>query len=704
MGEEPSPSVPNLIEKEQEDEEVARFLLVNLVQEVRIVLKAGLHKVTTVRVRRTPRRIPVYMKRIKQAQTLDRLRYIAEDVLHGLPVELRGFSPEDTLWLLEEAPANQTRIYRLLHELQVHQIELDLQYDELKQTQQQLSLAHAKYVELYDAAPVGYFTTTHTGQISEVNLTGAALLSTERNAVLQQNFAQFVLPEDQDIYYFHRRRLAQSQQPQICELRVKRQDGSHFYAYLQSTSVSSGATPAQYRTIMIDITDRVGAETTLRQSHAELEQRVQERTARLQRALEVQRVLSDVSSVLITCPETTTILPRIARLVVEHLSETCIITLLNENSRLEIVAVAHKDTFREDEVRACAERELAELGDQHPVVQVMRSQQTLYFRNVGQDHKRVYAMVVNGPEQEEAAVQSSIIVPLIARGRTLGAIALMLDAVPSYEPDDLRLVEELVRRVALTLDNALLQKAAQQARTAAEAALQMRDQVFRLVSHDLKSPLSIIQGYAHMLRRHLTSLDLPDREKLQHYTDNIESTVTRMDIQIEEMLDIVALEAGVPLTLRRSCIDLLALVRQTVENYQQTTDKHRFSIHTDMTEVSLYVDELRLERVLINLVSNAIKYSPEGGDIIMTLVNERRSGVSGVSLSVCDQGIGIPACDLLHIFEPFRRGSNIPKEVHGTGLGLVSARQIIEQHSGTISVTSQENDGSNFTIWLPLKT
>jgi signal transduction histidine kinase len=115
-------------------------------------------------------------------------------------------------------------------------------------------------------------------------------------------------------------------------------------------------------------------------------------------------------------------------------------------------------------------------------------------------------------------------------------------------------------------------------------------------------------------------------------------------------------------------------------------------------------DAVRLARVLDNLVGNAIKYSPEGGPIVVTISRETTAaGTRWAVLSVRDQGVGIPPSDLPHVFERFYRGRNITAEIAGTGIGLASARQIVEQHTGTISVESHAGQGSTFTVRLPLE-
>jgi signal transduction histidine kinase len=111
---------------------------------------------------------------------------------------------------------------------------------------------------------------------------------------------------------------------------------------------------------------------------------------------------------------------------------------------------------------------------------------------------------------------------------------------------------------------------------------------------------------------------------------------------------------------------------------------------------------VRLGRVLVNLLSNAIKYSPSGGDIVVSVGEVERDGARLARLSVSDHGLGVPAADLPVIFERFQRARNVEGRIGGTGIGLASVRQIVEQHGGSISATSTEGAGSTFTVLLPL--
>jgi PAS domain S-box-containing protein len=160
------------------------------------------------------------------------------------------------------------QIRRLGHELQVYQLELEMQNEELLRTQVELDAARDKYFDLYDLAPLGYFTISEKGLILEGNLTGAKLLGMERHTLASQPFAGFIHPEDQDIYYHHRRRLFEMAAPQVCEVRMLRRDGSHFWAGLEATIAQDADGEPACRLTMTDITKRKHDSEALLESEA----------------------------------------------------------------------------------------------------------------------------------------------------------------------------------------------------------------------------------------------------------------------------------------------------------------------------------------------------------------------------------------------------------------------------------------------------
>jgi|SRR5580658_7991520 two-component system cell cycle sensor histidine kinase/response regulator CckA len=162
-----------------------------------------------------------------------------------------------------------------LHELRVHQIELEMQNEELRRAQEELEASRARYFDLYDLAPVGYLTIGERGLILEANLTTAKLLGVTRGALVKQPLSRFILPDDQDIHYFHRKRLVETGAPQVWELRLLRSDSVPFWARVQAAMASDAGGGAIFRVVISDIDERKRAEA----EKAELEIQSQIRKA-----------------------------------------------------------------------------------------------------------------------------------------------------------------------------------------------------------------------------------------------------------------------------------------------------------------------------------------------------------------------------------------------------------------------------------------
>jgi len=236
----------------------------------------------------------------------------------------------------------------------------------------------------------------------------------------------------------------------------------------------------------------------------------------------------------------------------------------------------------------------------------------------------------------------------------------------------------------------------------AEQAMRTRDQLLASVAHDLKNPLSAIKGYAQLLRRRAARSEVPVSDQITEGLAAIDATVTRAVAQIDELLDLARSQVRQALRLNPTSVDLVALTQSTVGQYRAASPDYQIKVETDLPELIGIWDQARLERVLGNLLTNAIKYSPAGSEVVVRLHVEESRGDAFAVLSVSDQGIGIPTEDLPHVFEPFYRAANAVGQTPGTGLGLAGVRHIVEQHRGAVSVRSQVGAGTTFTIRLPL--
>jgi signal transduction histidine kinase len=287
--------------------------------------------------------------------------------------------------------------------------------------------------------------------------------------------------------------------------------------------------------------------------------------------------------------------------------------------------------------------------------------------------------------------------PLIGRdGENLGLIQLSdkYDGSDFTEEDEAILVQ-LAQMASIAIENAQLYQQAQD-------AIHGRDELLSLVSHDLKNPVGTIKGYAQLLGRMVKRANALNREQLIDGLARIDETSTKMTILINELLGLSRLQMGQQLELDLQPTDIIALAQQAVTAQQQTTERHTIILNTNLPMLIGQWDTPHLERVFANLLTNAIKYSPDGGTILVEISQQEIEAAPHAVVSIQDSGLGIPAADLPHIFEQFHRAANVARSIKGTGIGLSSAYQIIKQHCGNITVESTEGRGSTFTVCLPL--
>ncbi len=387
----------------------------------------------------------------------------------------------------------------------------------------------------------------------------------------------------------------------------------------------------------------------------------------------------------------------IAQLTVPFLADWSAVDLVEEGGVIRRVAASHVDPTKvtivrdlltyvpENEGRPLDPRRIVATGQAEITLEVPDRELLAWARGAN-DLARLRAI----------GTRSIICVPLIAHGRTLGALTVALG--PSgrlYRPGDGLFVEELARHAALAIANARLYEEAVD-------AVRVRNELLVSVTHDLKNPLANIKGYTQLLLRNVRQLGSPDTADLIAWLTRIDATTTKMDRLLEELLDAARQQTSPSIELQHQPTDLVALAHQVAEVYQQTTERTRIRVETAMPSLVGMWDALRLERVLSNLVSNAIKYSGDGGDVTIGVATEESGGRACAVVTVRDEGVGIPTSDLPHVFERFYRARNVAGQSSGVGIGLASVRKIVEQHGGTVSVTSQEGVGTVFTVRLPL--
>lgn len=235
------------------------------------------------------------------------------------------------------------------------------------------------------------------------------------------------------------------------------------------------------------------------------------------------------------------------------------------------------------------------------------------------------------------------------------------------------------------------------------AAEQRQQEFLDDIAHDLRNPLAAIKGQAQLMLRQLDRKGAVAPERLRSGLHGIQIGVEQMSAQIAELQDVALLRSGQPLALTTVPMNLVALVNDTVEIARQLSSGHEIVVEADVPELIGRWDQLRLRRVFDNILGNAVKFSPGGGQVSVVVARHEHPDGPWARIDVRDEGVGIPAADLDRIFERFQRGSNVTGRIRGTGIGLAGARQIVGQHGGSITVSSEEGSGTTVTVSLPLR-
>ena len=236
--------------------------------------------------------------------------------------------------------------------------------------------------------------------------------------------------------------------------------------------------------------------------------------------------------------------------------------------------------------------------------------------------------------------------------------------------------------------------------TALKETERLKDDFIGIAAHELRNPLAILKGYAQTLIVQTARGNGPELADWQvEALQSIDQSSLRLVELIDDLLDVTRLQAG-RLELHPEPTNLIALAKRTISRLQVTTAKHTLSLHTSLEHLVLNIDAQRIEQVLSNIISNAIKYSPEGGPIEISISVDSKKNMA--LLSISDHGIGIPVNQQAHVFARFMRADNARLYgIGGTGLGLYISRELVERHGGRIWFESAEAQGTTFYIALP---
>ncbi|HET6315272.1 MAG TPA: ATP-binding protein, partial [Chloroflexota bacterium] len=420
----------------------------------------------------------------------------------------------------------------------------------------------------------------------------------------------------------------------------------------------------------------LGAAIERRWAEAERLQLVREQSARVEAeaAQRRQTLLAEGSHILASSLETETTLQGLANLVVPAVADWCAIDVRGTDGLVVRMA----------QVPHAAGEPGPPSDSVYPVARVLRSGEPLLFAELPRD--------VVGQLAGECDFSSGLLVPLVTRAGIAGVITCLgRPPRPPFDTRDLNLAQDLARRSSMAIDNSQLYR---EART----AISIRDEFLSVAAHELKTPMTSLRGYAQLLGRELERGDVPSPERAHRAAVTIQVQVDKLARLVAQLLDISRIQSG-KLAIERRPTDLSQLVRDVIESARPQLERHTVVVRLT-NQLLVEVDPLRLEQVMTNLLDNAIKYSPDGGQIDVVL----ESSPHQVELSVRDRGVGVPQEHRAHIFDRFYQAhaGGPLTSMAGMGLGLYISRQIVELHGGDIKAEFPENGGTRVIVVLPL--
>lgn len=532
----------------------------------------------------------------------------------------------------------------LRHELQVHQIELEMQNEALIDSNIALGRSRDRFVDFYEFAPVGYVTLTDKGLIADINLTGSALLGAERKKILQHRFSSFVIPAEADRYHSHFFGALKTAEQLTCELALQRVDGSHVHVRLDSLRLIKNGQAPTLRVVLTDITDRKQTEKALERS---------------------RRVANEAAQI-----------GKVGGWEVDV--RTGKQTWTEETYRIHEVGLDYEPTlekginFYTPESRPTIElawRKAVEHGEPYDVeLEIITAKGNIRsVHAIGKadiQNGRVYGFFQDITEHKHAEAE------LIQHRDHL---------------------EKLVAARTAELENS---------RDAAEAGNRAKTIFLANMSHELRTPMNGVIGMTDLALRHATDpkqIDLLNKSK---------GAAQRMVGVVNDILDFSNIQAG-RMPLEEKAFFLSQMIDDAIAMQDLTAEAKGLTLTREIPATfpdQLSGDAFRLRQILLNFLGNACKFSDQGKITVRVSAVEQDAESVLARIEVEDHGIGISPEQQAMLFQTFTQvDGSMTRKYGGSGLGLIISKRLANLMGGEVGVVSQEGRGSAFWTTARLK-
>lgn len=541
--------------------------------------------------------------------------------------------------------------------------------------------AELRYRRLVDATIEGIV--IHDGtRVVDANPSFAAMLGFSLEEIIGRHPFDFIAPDYHDLV----RANLQSNYRYPYEVEGVHRDGTRFSVELKGTDFVDHGMKLRVASVR-DITDRKAVQKTAAQLRAEQDARAIAERMRAQAVF-----LGDASRILASSLDSTTTLTQLAHLAIPTLGDYAAVSLV-EDGGVKGVAVVHADPEREQVLRAAVDAWPEKFPPTHPIYSALVAGRTYVVEEMTDETLAEIAVTPQHHEYLRAlGAQSMMAVPITSGGVVMGGIILSFTGPGRrYNADDLALAEEFAHRAALALQAARSYHLAQ-------GALRARDELLAVVAHDLRNPLNTIVMGSELALEMNPDADSAGARQLQI----IRRSATQMNRLIQDLLDASRLDSGT-LALEKMPVAPADLLREAGDMLAPLAAHAKIALEADAEDglPSVIADRGRLLQVLSNLVGNALKFTPSGGTVRVSITcgGDELEDTRVVTFAVRDTGSGIDEEQLPHIFSrgwQARRGDR-----RGIGLGLAIASGIVEAHGGRIWAESKPGEGSTFRFTVP---